>query len=145
MTVSLCRDAAWINRVVNDPEVRPYVGPVELGELDMSGLMGQAENLFLMGEHGGFALIWTAPKTLEVHTFILPSGRGEWARQAASEGMELARQSGAERLWTRIPPDLPHVKLYARGMGMKPTGEVIQTFDKPYRIYSMEINSCQQQ
>jgi hypothetical protein len=143
MNVGLSRDAAWINRVVNDPEVRPYVGPVELGELDFTALVAAEENLFPMGEHGGFALLWTAPKTLEVHTFVLPSGRGEWARQAASEGIEIARQSGAERLWTRIPPDRPNVKLYARAMGMKPTGEVIQTFGKPYRIFSMEINSCQ--
>ena len=139
MTVAPSHDAAWINEVINHPAVRPFVGPVEMGELDMTPLVERPENLFPMGEFGGFALLWTAPHTLEVHTFVLPEGRGHWARQAAAKGIELAKEAGAVRLWTRIPPDAPHVKAYARAMGMKPTGEVIETFGKPYRIFSMEL------
>lgn len=143
--MKLCRDAEIINRFVNDKDIRPHVGPMEFGELDFGPFVDRPENLFPIGEYGGFALIWSAPHTLEVHTFILPEGRGAWARKAARDGIDIARQSGAERLWTRIPPDSPNVRMYARIMGMRPTGEVIETFDKPYEILGMELKPCQQQ
>lgn len=97
-------------------------------------------NLFPMGEHGGFALIWTAPFTREVHTFVLKEGRGVWAREAAQAGIEIARQHGTCILWTRIPDDLPNVRAFAKGMGMKPTGETIETFGKAYAVYMMAIH-----
>lgn len=124
--------------MVNDPAVRPFVGPEDIGELDFAPLI-RPENWVLMGEHGGFALLWSAPGVYEVHTFVLPSGRGQWARQAASDGIAYARENGARMLWTRVPPDLPHVAAYAKGMGMSPTGGAIETFGVPYDILSMEL------
>lgn len=138
--LSLTKDADAVNAVVNDPAVRPYVGPVELGDIDFSALVASEQNMFPFGEHGGFALIWTAPHTREVHTFILPEGRGAWARQAASEGIAMAIERGTEVLWTRIPPDGPHVRAYAVGMGMRPTGEEIDTFGTPWPVYSMRVH-----
>lgn len=143
--VSLSRDIQAINAAVNHPAVRPFVGNPEGGDIDLGGAVACQENLFPMGEHGGFALIWTAPSTREVHTFIAPEGRGTWARKAAREGIELARQCGTKRLWTRIPPNLGNVRLFAACMGMKATGEVITTFGAPYEIYDMEIAQCPQQ
>lgn len=110
--------------MVNHPSVRPFVGFADAGELDISPLI-QPENLFPFGVHGGFALVWTAPYTAEVHTFILPEGRGKWARQAAADGIAMARERGFAVLWTKIPPDAPHVQAYAAGMGMQPTGESV--------------------
>lgn len=129
--------------MVNDPAVRPFVGAPDAGELDLSPIIDREENLFPFGEHGGFAAIWTAPRAREVHTFILPSGRGKWARDAAREGVALMKAAGTALLWTRIPDDQPNVRAYAVGMGMKPTGEVIDTLGKPYAIYAMGCDTCQ--
>lgn len=113
---------------------------MELGALDLSDQISNPLNLYPFGEHGGFALQWTAPFTREVHTFILPEGRGVWAREAALAGIELARQHGTSILWTRIPDDQPNVAAFAKWMGMKPTGESIETFGKAYRVYMMMVH-----
>lgn len=139
MTVSLCRDAARVNQVVNHPSVRPFAGAPELGGLDFTSPVGRPENWFLMGDHGGFALIWTAPHTHEVHAFILPEGRGHWARQAGASAITFAREHGDTRLWARVLAGMRHVAIYARGMGMRPTGEVIETLGKQAEILEMEL------
>ena len=138
----LSRDPLAINAVVNDPAVRPFVGAPDAGPIDVAPLVDCDLNLFPFGEHGGFALLWSAPGAREVHTFILPTGRGQWARDAAQEMIAMAGESGTAMLWTRIPADQPHVRSYAMRAGMKPTGETLDTFGKPYAVYSMECGSC---
>jgi hypothetical protein len=135
----LSRNSTEINAAVNHPAVRPHLGMPDVGNLDLSESVAKPENIFPIGEHGGFALIWTAPFAREVHTFISPEGRGAWARNAAREGIEMARECGTRLLWTRIPPEGPNVRVFAALMGMAPTGEVISTFGTPYAIYSMEV------
>ena len=138
--LSPSRNVEAINAAVNHPAVRPFVGPADMGALDLAPLVERPEHLFPFGEHGGFALIWTAPKTREVHTFIKPEGRGDWAKQARAEMLTLAMEHGTARLWTKIPPDAPHVKAFAVRGGMGATGETVEMFGKPYTIYSMELN-----
>ena len=121
-------DITRINKVVNHPSVRPMVGMPELGDLDMTPVVERPEHWFLMGDHGGFALTWSAPRVYEWHSFVLPEGRGKWAVEARLEAIKYAGQHGAKMLWTKIPPDAPHVDRFARQGGMKPTDDVIETF-----------------
>lgn len=137
--LSRCYDVGLVNRIVNDPSVRPHVGAPELGDIDLAPVMERPEHWFLIGEHGGFLLSWSAPGVYEVHTFILPEGRGRWGAEARTEMLRYARQHGADRLWTKIAEDARHVERFARQGGMQPTGEVVETFGKPYRIYRMEL------
>lgn len=137
VTVARSRASERINAIVNHPDVRPHIGPG--GELDLSAAVADPANWFLMGDHGGFALINTAPGEYEVHTFILKSGRGRWARQAAKDGIAFARSHGAGWLWTKIPPHQSHVEAYAREMGMTDTGKHELTFGIPYRIFGMNL------
>lgn len=140
--VSDCRDAARINAVVNDPAVRPYVGAPDAGFLDLSPLLADRNNIFPFGLHGGFALLWTAPHTYEVHTFILPSGRGFWAKLAARCGIELAAAKGARMLWTRVPSlHGRNIRAFSVSMGMRATGETAPLLGEPYDVYAMDV-SC---
>lgn len=133
-------DAARINAVVNHPEVRPHVGAPDAGDLDVTDLVERPEHWFLMGDHGGFMLSWSAPGVREVHTFVLPEGRGKWAEDARAAMLDYARKNGTEMLWTKIAEDDRHVIRYARQGGMQFTGDVLETFGKPYRIYRMELS-----
>lgn len=133
-------DAARINAVVNHPEVRPHVGAPDAGDLDVTDLVTRPEHWFLMGDHGGFMLSWSAPGVREVHTFVLPEGRGKWAEDARAAMLDYARKNGTEMLWTKIAEDDRHVIRYARQGGMQFTGDVLETFGKPYRIYRMELS-----
>lgn len=116
-------DAERANQIVNDPSVRPSVGGDPEQELDMSRAIADLKNIFLDGDHGGFLLIWTAPKAWEIHTFILPSGRGKWAFDAARFMMDVMREDyGAQHLWTRILPEHRHTQIFARRGGLSPAG-----------------------
>lgn len=129
--------------MVNHPAVRPFVGAPGAGALDISPLIEREENLFPFGEHGGFALVWTAPFTREVHTFILPEGRGAWAQDAAAEMIGMAADSGTITLWTQISPEQPNVRLYAERAGMRATGEVLNTLGLRHDVFSMPAATCQ--
>lgn len=135
-----CYDAAQINAVINHPEVRPHIGAPELGDLDLTEAVDRPEHWFLMGNHGGFMLSWSAPEVREVHTFILPSGRGKWAEAARRSMLNYAKYHGAKMLWTKIYEKDRHVIRFARQGGMQFTGDVLETFGKPYRIYRMELS-----
>lgn len=132
-------DADRVNEIVNHPSVRPFIGHADGGDLDLAPLVHRDEHWFLIGEHGGFMLGWSAPNTREWHTFILPEGRGAWAAKARAEAVEYARANGTRLLWSKIPPASPHVERFARQGGMKPTDIVLDTFDKLYKVYCMEL------
>ena len=140
MRLSRTHDVELVNALVNHPEVRPHIGVPDAGDLDLTGVVDRREHWFLVGEHGGFALMWSAPKVHEVHTFILKSGRGAWANAARAEMIDYARKHGAKMLWTKIPPQTPHVERFARQGGMQHTGEVIETYGVPHRVMMMELN-----
>lgn len=132
-------DAVLVNLVANHPDVRPYLGPECLGELDFEETVAERQNWFLIGEHGGFALGWSAPGVYEVHVFILPAGRGKWAAQARQDMLDFAKANGATMLWARIAPSARAVAYFARRGGMQPTGEMLYTFGSPYDLYKMEL------
>ena len=136
MILARSHDVAAINRVVNAPEVRPFVGGE--GVLDVTAAVASPENIWLMGEHGGFAMAWSALRIYEVHTFILKGGRGEWARQAAHDAIATMAPV-ADQLWTQILPEQGNVVAYAMAMGMRPTGATRETLGKTYDVYEMEI------
>ena len=134
-----CFDTNLVNLAANHPEVRPFLGPASLGELDFEDAVADDKNWFLMGEHGGFALAWSAPSVYEVHVFVLPEGRGKWAAKIRQATIDFAKQNGAKMLWARIAPSAKFVSYFARRGGMQPTGEMIYTLGTAYDIYSMEL------
>lgn len=76
-------DAEEINALVNHPDVLPGVCVGEPAPLDVTGLLANKLNLFLLGAFGGCAFIWKGPGIFEGHSFFLPDGRGRWALDAS--------------------------------------------------------------
>jgi hypothetical protein len=132
-------DVDAINAAANHPDVRPYIGPASLGELDFEDAVADTNNWFLMGEHGGFVLVWSAPGVYEVHVFIAREGRGKWASKARQAMLDYAKANGAKMLWARIAPTAKFVSLFARRGGMKPTYEMLYTLGSAYDVYKMEL------
>lgn len=139
-----CFDVGLINLAANHPDVRPYLGPDCLGELDFADAVSDQNNWFLMGQHGGFALAWSAPGVYEVHVFVLPEGRGKWAAEARQATIDYALENGATMLWARIAPHAKFVSWFARRGGMQPTGEMIYTLGSAYDVFKMELSRCPQ-
>lgn len=140
-----CKDAGLINSYANHPEIRPFIGGV--GELDLSAAVYDP-HVALFGEFGGFVLTWTAPETYEVHTLILPEGRGQWAFDWAKQAIAHMVGLGASHLWTRVRTDHRHTALFTRKMGFRPCGQLLTSFtgEEPelYNLFNWRM-PCQQQ
>ncbi len=96
--------AAFLNRVVNDPSVRPHVGGGE-GVLDLGPLLDDRRNVALVNDHGGLIYVWREPHTYEVHTMLLPEGRGAGAVLAARESLRfMFTSTDCLEVLTRCPP-----------------------------------------
>lgn len=132
-------DAAEVNHWANAPDIRPFIGDIEAGVVDVAQSIGKPENLYLFGEHGGFALTWSAPGVYEVHTLIGKEGRGPWAYRAAAAMIDFAQDVGARQLWTRVEPSATNVAAFAKHFGMKPTGMTVDAAGVRYDVLSMEV------
>jgi hypothetical protein len=137
-----CTDTAYVNAVANHPSVRPYIGAPDMGQLDFTDAVADDNNLFLMGAHGGFSLIWSAPMVREVHVCVLPEGRGQWAARARQFTSDYAANMGVRILWARIARAARSVVIFARQGGMQPTGETLYTLGAAYDVYAMELPKC---
>lgn len=119
-------DAVAVNAFVNHPDIRPHIGGDITQPVDLSGSVASDKNIFLLGAQGGFMLIWTSPDAYEVHTFILPEGRGRWAAQAARNGIGMMKYKfGARQIWTRVAEGRDNVIGFTRAAGMEPAGSAV--------------------
>jgi GNAT superfamily N-acetyltransferase len=119
MALSPFTDVDRINEVANHPSVAPHIGAV--GWVDLSCAV-VAPNFALFGEHGGLLMSWSSPFTFEVHTLILPDGRGKWAFQFVNQAIDYMRNTGIKRLWTRVRHDARHTALFTKKMGFQEVG-----------------------
>ena len=125
MIVHLSRDAEFLNRVVNDPSVFPYVSLGIEGPLDVTPLVEDLSNMFFANEHGGFLLVHKGADVYEIHTQFLPTGRGHQVRQAAQEAMEyMFKYTNCEALMSYVPVENRSAAFLARGVGMQKCGKV---------------------
>jgi hypothetical protein len=112
-------DPAFVNMVLNDPDVRPYMG-LE-GTLDASLLVKDANNYVLVNEHGGFMFILNSPGVYEVHSFFLKEGRGRQALEFAQQCCEyMFIQTDCHTFLTQLPDDNQAAKSLATFVGFRP-------------------------
>lgn len=144
--VPIYRDtnAARINEIINHPSVRATVADVEDGVLDVSNIVNNELNYVLIGEHGGIIIHCLIPGVYEVHTQILPEGRGPWTLDflAAVQHYMFTKTDCFEGV-TRIPHGHVAAKAAALAVGMTPEfqrpacrfkGRIV-----PVDVYSIDI------
>lgn len=97
-------DAKFVNRVINDPSVYEWIrGPLK-GEIDVSPLVEDISNVLLTGEHGCMMFIHQQPGLYDMHTQMLPSGRGKWCLKFTREALRwMFTRTTAVELTTRVP------------------------------------------
>ncbi len=97
-------DAHRINAILNHPEVRPWVADVAEGVLDITPQLMMTSNVCLMSEHGGCFFFRLMQGIYEVHTQVLPAGRGAWAKNFTREAAHwMFTHTEAFELLTRVP------------------------------------------
>lgn len=101
--IQLATDAVFLNRVLNDPEVYPHIH-AKPGPIDLSVLVSDQRNVVLNGEHGSMIFSENAPGVLEIHTQVLPDGRGPWAKLFAEKCVDYVFcRTRANEVFTRVP------------------------------------------
>lgn len=109
-----------INAVLNHPEVRPWVADKDKGVVDISKQVSNQNNILLMGDHGGCFFSKLMEGFYEVHTQVLPEGRGQWAKDflIAVRHYIFTRTDACEVL-TRVPTEHKGARAAAQSVGMK--------------------------
>ena len=135
------RDAAFLNRVVNDPSVLPHVNLGLTGQLDMTPLVEDQRNVFLANEWGGFLFIDKGEFVYEVHTQFLPEGRGKSAVRAARDAADyMFTMTDALRIDTYVQFDNPAAEWLSRATGFKKWGEV-EYCGQPCNYYVLTLKN----
>lgn len=118
--IKRCFDATRMNRVLNHEAVRPWVANTGDGVLDLTGDVSDHRNILLMGEHGGTFYKPIQEGVYEVHTAVLPEGRGEWTRKMTAESLRLMFTcSNAYEVVTRVPRGHVAALAAAKRVGMR--------------------------
>lgn len=130
-------DAERINYLINHPEIRPFVGGDISIPVDLTAVVQDDKNFMLTGEYGGFCYTWSAPETYEVHTFILPEGRGRKAYKLARASLEYMVEQGASHIWTRVQREAENVKHFTLAAGFVPCGEQVVDLGAGPTLYDL--------
>ena len=129
-------DTARINEIVNHPQVRPWVADLEEGEIDLAAQVANENTIVLLGEHGGFVLWRLLPGVYEVHTQILPNGRGDWALRFVQAGFRwMFTRTDAFEILTRVPAG----HLAAKALAVASGFSFEFTADRRYRFRGKDV------
>lgn len=113
-------DPAFLNTIVNHPEVRPFMAPGD-GEIDLAPVISNPANFALVTEGGGFVLHCHEPGIYEVHSQFLPEHRGGHAVKAMREGFDyMFTRTDCTRVVTQVPDNNPAAKGFARLARFRP-------------------------
>ncbi len=138
-------DPQFLNRVLNDPSVRPWVADVADGVLDMTPAIAKQENVCLAGEHGVFFCYNYGGGLFEVHSAVLASGRGAWAKAAAKQVVEyMFTATECIEILTRVPQGHIGAKALAETTGFRhqfttPPDCLYRGERVPAHIYSLTL------
>ncbi len=144
-TLELQNDAKRLNVIVNHPEVYPWVRGFHKSALDLTEALAQGNKICLLGKHGGLLFHLLQPGLYEVHTQILPEGRGAWALDCVRACLLwMFSRTDAVEIITRCPHGNLAAKAMARSVGLKhqftnPQGWVMDDKAVPSDIYSLTI------
>lgn len=109
----------FANMVLNHPAVLPDASP-DGKPMDVSAAIGDPNHLVLGGEHGVFFVTKLLEGSWEVHTAVLPEGRGAWARDFAEGGARhMFVATDCVEILTRVPHGHDGAARLAHNMGFR--------------------------
>lgn len=112
--------AGRMNRILNHEAVRPWLANSGDPILDISADVADHRNILLMGRYGGTFYRPIQEGVYEVHTAVLPDGRGEWAGRMTAASLHLMfTASDAYEVVTRVPKGHIAALAAAKAVGMK--------------------------
>jgi hypothetical protein len=112
-------DAAFMNTVLNHPEVHPWTGYD--GTIDITLIAENVNNYVLVNAFGGFIAYNLSPGVYEVHSMFLPEGRGKQLLQFSKECLEyMFTRTDCHTLVTQLPDNNASAISLATMVGFQP-------------------------
>ena len=142
-------DVAAVNDFVNHPAVLPSLSLGIYEQIDMSPLLQNDRNICFIGQHGGAICVWSGPGIYDCHNFVVPEGRGGWAKRAMSEIIvKMFRDFGAAMLWAQTPIENAACRFMNRALGFQSRGKEMAILapglsPQLVEVFSMEGIPCQ--
>lgn len=124
--LTVCRtfDPAFLNGVMNHPEVRPYIGGATEGPIDCAPVVLNEANFALCNEFGGFLCEGYGNGVYEAHSQFLPEGRGEASRRAMMDAIRyLFTRTDAHQILGKFPKDNEAIIKFGTKGGYRPLFE----------------------
>ena len=144
-------NADKVNYFINHPSVREWVSGDLKGVLDASILVNNKNNIFFTSIHGGCGFIKTAPSIFELHTFVLPEGRGSWVKENFSSVRDwIFENTDATAIVTMCPKNNRMAIGAARFCGFKKYSTMENAWTQNGEVHDMdgyvlykEVPGCQ--
>ncbi len=125
MHLERATDAGFLNAVCNHPDVRPFL--YGSGAIDLTPVIQNQNNLAIQGEHGGMLMVQMVKGIWELHTQVLPDGRGPWALEMAQGCVDwLFSRTNAIEVFTRVPDGNVAAMALSRACGARLEEHVLQ-------------------
>ena len=97
-------DPAIVNHILNHPSVLPWVIGNKKAPLDASPVIANTNNIVLACEWCAFIFAKMTTGIYELHTCVLPEGRGQGTISAGHEAMDwMFSSTDAAEIVTRVP------------------------------------------
>lgn len=123
--------AEALNAAANHPDVRPWLGNLDLGPLDLTAMVGDPANITMANSHGGFILQKLADGLYEAHSIFTPEGRGGLVPETRRTLAFLFCATDAAKLLTRVPACNPRAAALARMAGFEEYANQPDAWDTP--------------
>ena len=111
-------DTIKANTLANHSAIRPFVGPPSETPLDVSLIVKNPDNYFLLGEFGGVIFVHLQTGIYHAHTNITPEGRGPWGLSMVQESLKwMFCHTGAVEIMTHVPKGNYAARALAKAIG----------------------------
>lgn len=140
--IRLCTDAAFLNEILNDPAVHPWVCGANAGPIDITPVLSNPSNIALVTDHGGFIFAKIGSGVYDVHTQFKPEGRGTALAAAKEAAQFMFTYTDCIRIETMVPEVNKAARLLTERMGFTYQGRhgvwLVNGVESPSHYFSLE-------
>jgi hypothetical protein len=126
-------DAITINDILNQPDIRPYLGAGD-EPADITDLLADGRNVCLFDHRGGCIFIWRGPQIFEGHSFFTVKGR-----EALRAGREALSLISADLVWGLTPINNRKAAWFNRQLGFQSIGTMDTPDMGPCELFEMRF------
>ncbi len=129
-----------VNELINHESIRPWVAGSFKGILDATSLVKNKDNIFFTSTHGGCGFIKMRPGTYDLHTFVLPEGRGAWVKDNFINVRDwMFNNTDAVEIITMCPKNNRMAVGAARFCGFKKYSTAEKVWEQDGNIYDIDF------